>query len=150
MRSGRGVLSGMFRYAVCKGALTVNPVREAEIARNIQPKGRTGGARDITVDELRFILAAVRTSQLPCPRKLTTAERKRANPLKPNTPPTVASYCESADLADVITLFAATGLRRSQLLGLLWSDIDLDARTLRSTGKVVRIRGKGLVRVVKD
>ncbi|WP_083895293.1 site-specific integrase [Nocardia jiangxiensis] len=150
MRTGRHVLSGMFRYAVRKDALSVNPVRESQLAKNIEAKGRTGGARDITVDEMRFILAAVRTSQLPCPRKLSKAERTRGRPVKSYTPPTVADYCESADLADWVTLLAATGLRRSQILGLLWSDIDLDERTLRLSGKVVRTKSTGLVRTDKD
>lgn len=150
MRTGRNVLSGMFRYAVRKDALTVNPVRESEMAKNVEAKGRTGDARDITIDELRFILAAVRTSQVPCPRKLSRAERNRKTPVKAYTPPTVADYCDSADLADVVTLLAATGLRRSQILGVLWTDIDLEARTLRSTGKVVRVKGEGLVRIDRD
>ncbi|WP_130919696.1 site-specific integrase [Nocardia cyriacigeorgica] len=150
MRTARTVLSGMFRYAVRQAALTVNPVRESKMAQNVEAKGRTGGAREITVDELRFILTAVRTSQQPCPRLLSRAERSRATPVKSYTPPTVADYCDSADLADLITLFAGTGLRRSQILGLLWSDIDLTARTLRCTGKVVRVKGKGLVRDTKD
>ncbi|MEV6388786.1 site-specific integrase [Nocardia xishanensis] len=147
MRTARNVLSGMFRYAVRKDALTVNPVRESQMAKNIEAKGRTGGARDLTIDELRFILTAVRTSQVPCPRKLSRAERNRGTPVKAYTPPTVADYCDSADLADLVTLLAATGLRRSQILGLLWSDIDLEARTLRTTGKVVRVKGDGLVRL---
>ncbi|MGY1936819.1 site-specific integrase [Nocardia gipuzkoensis] len=150
MRTGRNVLSGMFRYAVRKDALSVNPVRETQLAQNIEAKGRTGGARDITVDELRTILAAVRTSDLPCPRKLSRAERTRGKPVKSYTPPTVAEFCDSADLADWVTVLAGTGLRRSQVLGLLWSDINLDAHTLRTTGKVVRVKGKGLVRVAND
>ncbi|NQE90278.1 hypothetical protein [Nocardia terpenica] len=92
----------------------------------------------------------MRISQLPCPRKFRGAERDRQTPAKSYTPPTVADYCESTDLADWVTLLAATGLRRSQILGLLWSDIDLKARTLRMSGKVVRVKGKGLVRVEKD
>ncbi|MGW6729595.1 site-specific integrase [Nocardia sp. NPDC055029] len=149
VRTGRTVLSGMFRYAVRKDALTVNPVREAQAPRNIEPKGRTGGAGEITVDELRFILAAVRSSPLPCPRKLSRAERNRSIPIRAYPPPTVAHYCDNADLADLVTLLSATGLRRSQVLGLMWPDIDLAARTLRCTGKVVRVRGQGLVRVVR-
>lgn len=50
----------------------------------------------------------------------------------------------------MITLYAATGLRRSQILGLVWSDIDLDEATLHPVGKVVRVAGKGLVRVTDD
>ncbi|MFD4461068.1 tyrosine recombinase XerC [Nocardia sp. NPDC058480] len=146
MRVARNVLSGMFRYAVRKDAIAVNPVRESQMPKNIAPKGRTGGAGDLSVDDLRFILAAVRTSALPCPRKLSRAERSRETPVKAYRPPTVAEYCESADLADLVTLLAGSALRRSQVVGLLWSDIDIDRRTLRTTGKVLRIPGKGLIR----
>ncbi|MBF4996653.1 hypothetical protein IRT45_05725 [Nocardia sp. BSTN01] len=117
MRTGRNVLSGMFRYAVRKAALSVNPVRESQLTMNIEAKGRTGGTRDITIEKLRFMLAAVRTSRLPCPRKLSRAERNRGTPVKSYTAPTVADYCENTDLADWVTLLAATGLRRSQTLG---------------------------------
>lgn len=58
--------------------------------KNIEAKGRTGGAGDLTGDELRFILCAVRTSPLPCPRMLAKAERERGTPVKAYTPPTVA------------------------------------------------------------
>ncbi|MFE3793373.1 site-specific integrase [Nocardia tengchongensis] len=150
MASARSVLSGMFRYSVRRGAREVNPVREVELPQNLEAKGRTGGARDITVDELRFILTAVRVSTLPCPRKLTKQERERSQPLKAYTPPTVADYCASADLADWVTLLAATGLRRSQVVALLWSDIDLDDKTLRTSGKVVRVAGQGLARIVDE
>ncbi|MEV0357362.1 tyrosine-type recombinase/integrase [Nocardia sp. NPDC050697] len=150
MRTARTVLSGMFRYAVRKDALSVNPVRESQMAQNVEAKARTGGASDLTVDQLRFILTSVRTSEVPCPRKLSRAERNRGTPVKAYTPPTVADYCESADLADLVTLLAGSGLRRSQILGLLWSDIDTGAGTLRCTGKVVRVKGVGLVRVDKD
>ncbi|MFF2393959.1 hypothetical protein [Nocardia sp. NPDC058114] len=61
MRTARTVLSGMFRFAVRQTALQSNPVREAELPDNIEAKGRTGGAGILTIDELRFILAAVRT-----------------------------------------------------------------------------------------
>ncbi|MFE3057108.1 hypothetical protein [Nocardia sp. NPDC059239] len=134
----------MFRYAVRRGAREVNPVREVELPQNLEAKGRTGGARDITVDELRFILTAVRA------RKLTKKERERAKPLEAYTPPTVADYCAGADLADWVTLLAATGLRRSQVLALLWSDIDLNDKTLRTTGKVVHVAGQGLARIVRE
>ncbi|WP_306071118.1 hypothetical protein [Nocardia cyriacigeorgica] len=53
MRTARTVLSGMVRYAARQAALTVNPVRESKMAQNVEAKGRTGGAREITVDELR-------------------------------------------------------------------------------------------------
>ncbi len=48
---------------------------------------------------------------------------------------------------DPITLLIATGLRRSELLGLRWSDFNEDAGTLTVSGKVVRVAGKGLERI---
>jgi integrase len=50
-------------------------------------------------------------------------------------------------LLDPITLLIATGLRRSELLALRWSDFDADAGTVTVTGKLVRVTGKGLARM---
>lgn len=149
MLNARSMLSGMFRFAVRKcPAVVVNPVREAEIPERVVPKGRTGGAASIEAEDLRFILASVYWSTVPCPRKLTQAERKRG--IRSYTPPTVAEYCEDADLADVIAMMVASGQRPSQVLGLAWPFFDAKKKTIRTVGKVVRVKGIGLVRVVKD
>jgi integrase len=58
-----------------------------------------------------------------------------------------SKFCQDHDLVDPITLLIATGLRRSELLGLRWIDYDDEARTLAVTGKVVRASGEGLQRV---
>jgi integrase len=55
--------------------------------------------------------------------------------------------CRKRDLSDPIMILIATGLRRSELLALRWSDFDPIAATLTVSGKVVRQRGQGLVRV---
>ena len=44
-------------------------------------------------------------------------------------------------------MLIATGLRRSELLGLRWSDFDETAGTLTVSGKLVRVAGKGLMRI---
>lgn len=54
--------------------------------------------------------------------------------------------CQRFDLADPIIMLMATGLRRSELLGLRWVDYDRKAGTIAVTGKVVRVKGKGLER----
>ncbi|MGW4366677.1 site-specific integrase [Nocardia takedensis] len=148
MLNARSMLSGMFRFAVRRGPLTVNPVREAEIPENVTARGRTGGAAYIDVEDLCFILASVYWSTVPCPRKLTKAEQKRG--IRSYTPPTVADYCEDADLADVIAVMGAVGQRPSQVLGLAWPFYDRKKRTIQTVGKVIRVPGRGLVRVVKD
>jgi integrase len=55
--------------------------------------------------------------------------------------------CRKRDLADPITVLIATGLRRSELLALRWSDFDAETGTIAVTGKAVRERAKGLVRI---
>ncbi|WP_225727178.1 MULTISPECIES: tyrosine-type recombinase/integrase [unclassified Nocardia] len=148
MLNARSMMSGMFRYAVRKGPLDVNPVREAEIPQNVTPRGRTGGAASIEVEDLRFILASVYWSTVPCPRKLTKAEQRRG--IRSYTPPTVAEYCEDADLADLIAIMSAIGQRPSQVLGLAWPFYNSKKKTIQTVGKVIRVKGKGLVRVIKD
>ena len=68
----------------------------------IKSKRPPKGAPVLTVAQLRNLLAGLRTSD----------------------------YCREYDLADPFTLLIATGLRRGELLGLRWSDIDFEARHL--------------------
>jgi integrase len=58
-----------------------------------------------------------------------------------------SKFCQDHDLIDPITLLIATVLRRSELLGLRWTDYDEEACTLAVTGKVARVSGEGLQRV---
>ncbi|BBY41792.1 site-specific integrase [Mycolicibacterium celeriflavum] len=82
----------------------------------IKSKRPPKGAPPLTADQLRDLLAALRASD----------------------------YCRQHDLADPFTLFIATGLRRSELLGLRWNDFDETAGTLTIAGKVSRVKGEGL------
>ncbi|WP_166741786.1 tyrosine-type recombinase/integrase [Cumulibacter soli] len=50
----------------------------------------------------------------------------------------------AADLPDVVDMFAATGLRISEVLGVRWDDVDLDAGTVTPRMRVQRIKGQGL------
>lgn len=54
----------------------------------------------------------------------------------------------SADLADIVDLFLATGLRIGEVLALRWTEVDLtaDRPTLAVTGTLVQIKGHGIVR----
>ncbi|MBG0738442.1 site-specific integrase [Paeniglutamicibacter antarcticus] len=129
-RTCRAVLSGMFRLAVQYDALPHNPVSGVGTIRV-----ETKAARALTADELRGILDAVHSSSVILDPK---------NKLHPTLQ--VGQYCERADLADVVTLLAATGVRISEALGLRWSDVDLDNKTVSINGKVIRAKGLGLVR----
>lgn len=57
--------------------------------------------------------------------------------------------CRDKDLIDPITILIATGLRRSELLALLWTDFNEKIGTLTASGKLVRESGKGLKRISK-
>lgn len=60
-----------------------------------------------------------------------------------------SEYCQQADLVDPITVFIATGFRRSEVLALRWVDFNTETGELTSSGKVVRETGKGLKRYEK-
>lgn len=97
-------------------------VLSANPVRDVQPlrsKSQPKGAVALTANQLRDLLVKIQTS----------------------------SYCEKHDLIDPITLLVATGLRRSELLGLRWADFDEKAGMLAVTGKVIRVTGQGLMRV---
>jgi integrase len=69
------------------------------------------GATALTADELRGLLAKLATSQ----------------------------YCRDHDLVGPITMLIATGLRRSEMLGLRWADYDAEAAEITVKGRVVRL-----------
>jgi len=83
----------------------------------------------------------VRHTRQPKGAVALTAEQLRDLLVKIQT----SSFCEKHDLVDPITLLIATGLRRSELLGLQWTDIDEKAGMLTVTGKVIRVTGQGLM-----
>lgn len=118
--------------------------------QNIAAKGRTGGPRDVTVEELRMILSAVRSSKRSLPTQAVPGRTDTRQAGEVVHAADRREYCANADLADWVTVLAGAGLRRSQILGLVWSDIDLAAGTLRTSGKVVRVKAKGLVRIGND
>jgi integrase len=111
------LLKGALHLAVMANVIGSNPVRDVSPIRS--KKTGQKGAPALTADELRALLAALRASD----------------------------YCQKNDLVDPITVFMATGLRISELLGLHWQDFDGQAATLSVTGKLVRASGQGLLRV---
>ena len=111
-RHARVILRGGLQLAVMATVLGSNPVRDIS---PIMSKGKPKGARALTGDELRELLAKLRTSE----------------------------FCQKYDLVDPITMLIATGLRRSELLGLRWADYDRAAATISVTGKVSRVTPRG-------
>ncbi|TLH50728.1 integrase [Mycolicibacterium neoaurum] len=124
MRTAHGATMAKQSKTILRGALqlavmeSVVPANPVRDVNPIRPQSAPKGAAALTADQLRSLLTAVRAS----------------------------AYCAQHDLADPITLLVATGLRRSELLALRWSDFDADAATLSVTGKLVRATGHGLQR----
>jgi len=125
MRRAHGDVLAVQSKTLLKGALhlaVMANVIGANPVRDVSPirsKSGAKGAIALTADELRELLAKLRASE----------------------------PCQHHDLVDPITLFVATGLRISELLGLRWSDFDETTGTLAITGKVIRAAGKGLLRI---
>lgn len=61
-------------------------------------------------------------------------------------PRTHESYEGLVRLEAAFVIALSTGMRRGEVVGLRWQDVDLEARTLTVSGAVQRINGQGLVR----
>ncbi|MGJ6123544.1 site-specific integrase [Mycolicibacterium sp. Y3] len=125
MRTAHGATMARQSKTLLRGALqlaVMASVLNSNPVRDVQPlrsKAQPKGAVALTADQLRDLLTKIQSSP----------------------------YCEERDLIDPITLLIATGLRRSELLGLQWTDIDERTGMLTVTGKVIRVTGEGLRRV---
>ena len=125
MRTAHGATMTKQSKTILRGGLqlavmaNVIPANPVRDVGPIKAKAQPKGAAALTADQLHKLLAGVRASE----------------------------YCTKHDLADPITLLVATGLRRSELLALRWSDFDEDAGTLTVAGKLVRATGHGLKRM---
>jgi integrase len=111
------LLKGGLQLAVMSGVLSTNPIRDVTVARSKENGPK--GAKPIETSQLWELLEQLNASD----------------------------FCHYKDLVDPITMYVATGLRRSELLGLRWTDYDpLDA-SVTVTGKLIRVKGQGLKRV---
>lgn len=129
-KQARTILRGMFAIAIEAEAITENPMRDVQAParkKGAEPKA----SKAIDTDVLIQLLRDVYTSELPIDDDA-------------KNPRSVAQYCADVDLADLIVMYAATGLRRSELLAVRW--VDIKTTKLSVTGKVVRAAGRGLVR----
>ncbi|ODR10130.1 integrase [Mycobacterium sherrisii] len=125
MRTTHGPTMARQARTLLRGALqlaVLNNVLGANPVHDVQSiksKAQPKGAQALAADQLRDLLAKLRASKT----------------------------CRQRDLTDPITLLIATGLRRSELLALRWSDFDAEAGTISVCGKVIRQKAKGLIRV---
>ena len=122
MRAAHGSTMAKQSKTILRGGLqlaVMANVLGANPVRDVQPlqsKAKPRGAVALQADQLPALLAQLSAS----------------------------AYCREHDLADAITMLIATGIRRSELLGLRWADIDTKVATVTVSGKLVRVAGEGL------
>lgn len=123
MRTAHG--PGMARHArvIIRGGLqlaVMAGVLTVNPARDVSPikRDRAKGAPALTDDQFVGLVAKLRAS----------------------------AECQERDMADPIVMLMATGLRRSELLALRWTDYNAAMGEIAVTGKVVRVTGEGLKR----
>lgn len=124
MRNAHGDTLAAQAKTIMKGGLQLAVLAEVlttNPARDVAPlqRKKPKGAPSLTGDELRELFGKIRTSEL----------------------------CQHYDLVDPMTLFIATGARISEVLGFWWTDYRPKDKSMAITGKIVRARGKGLLRI---
>lgn len=125
MRRAHGDVLAVQSKTIMKGGLqlavmaNVIGVNPVRDVSPIQSKSRPKGSKALTADELRGLLAKLRQSE----------------------------KCQRHDLVDPITLFIGTGERISELLGMYWTDFNEKVATVSVSGKLIRVKGKGLRRI---
>jgi integrase len=125
-----GFLHAVFEHGIDRGWVRENPVRRAEKPR----RGRAGANPDLqflSVSELEAVIRALPDEVVV--RKPAPSRRGRAGPAPPPSPDVLGPV-----LRAVILTAAMTGLRRSELLGLRWRDIDWATQRIRVRNTFVR------------
>lgn len=125
IRTANGVNMARHTRTILRGALQIAVLDDvlganpvAQVSR-IESESKPKGAPALEAVEMRELLEKIQASEV----------------------------CQQMDLVDPITVFIATGLRRSELLGCLWKDFNAKDGTLTVSGKIVRVSGHGLKRL---
>ena len=113
----RILLAAALDLAITHGVFHTNPARAAKPPpKPRKHKGR--GATPIPKAVLPAVLKALMESQ----------------------------KCRDKDLTDPILIHLGTGLRVSEVLGLMWEEFDPQAQTIAVSGRVVWAKGQGVLR----
>jgi integrase len=130
VRNILGFLHAVFEHAIDRGWVRENPVRRAE-----KPRRRRSAANPdlqfLAAGELEAVLRAIPDKVVV--RKPATIRRGRPGAAPPPSPDVLGPV-----LRVVILTAAMTGLRRSELLGLRWRDIDWTSQRIRVRNTFVR------------
>lgn len=127
------------------GAILVREVRPAHIRMVMQKCSHLGrGSQEKVLSVLRNIFALavdednlLLRSPVPSTLKAQGEGSKETEPLTPEQEEELLRMTADTKVGYMVRLFLGTGLRRGELTGLMWSDIDWDERVLHVRRHVV-------------
>lgn len=76
-------------------------------------------------------------------------ERREMKALEPEQIAAVMEAARKTPIGDLVYLALCTGMRKAELLGLKWTDIDWDNQTIQVQRNLVRVGGKTIVKDTK-
>ncbi len=117
-------LHGVFEHAIERGWAHDNPVRRAARPKRRRAGGANPDLRFLTMTELEAVLRAIPDDVVE--RSPAPSRRGRPGPAPPIAPDVLGPV-----LRVLVMTAAMSGLRRSELLGLRWRDVDWRAQRLR-------------------
>jgi integrase len=133
--TARAVLSGVLGYAARMDAIPANPVRDLSPIAGAGSRVRK--PRAMTADERERWLAWLDAHVAHDPKLPRRPELHR------HAPDVIASRA----LGDVTRLMLGTGCRIGEAMALSWDEVNLDEGTVAIRWHLVRVRGRGLVRL---
>ena len=148
--------AGMLRLHVIPalGAVKLTAVTPLQVQALLNEK-LVSGLSATTVERIRDVLRNAlnqalkwgfvrrNVAQLADPPRV---EKRRSAPWTVEQVRTFLRAVQDDRLMPLFLVAAATGMRRGELLGLRWQDVDLEDGTLQVSGAVQRIRSQGIVR----
>lgn len=121
-----------------------------EAMLNGMAKTHARGTIEFTRNVLRIALNDARRNDLVIRNaagdartpKIVTKQSTKPNPLHPDEIPVFLTACRARLYGPLLTLAVYTGLRRGELRGLMWEDIDMEAGVLTVKHQVQDINGQ--------
>jgi integrase len=139
--TARAVLSGVLGYAARMDAIPTNPVRDLSPipgagSRKRKPRAMTAAERAAWLTWMDTNVALPPQNPGAPPRRPTTRSPERTLEL-----------AASRALGDITRFMLGTGCRIGEAMAVSWDEVDLDAGTVEICWHIVRVKGKGLVRL---
>lgn len=138
-RTSRAVLSGILGYAARMEAIPTNPISDISPV----PGGRKRKPRAMTAEERAAWLSWMDSNVAAKPRKPGEPAPRPHH----RTPEQILETAKGRALGDITRLMLGTGCRIGEAMALSWDEIDFTAGTVDIRWHIVRVTGKGLVRM---